>query len=522
MSPLQRLIDSHSPVSETPQPEEAVQREPDVASEQMLESPVQRQVTTTGENPSENPPNSTGLPTQLKAGVENLSGYSLDDVKVHYNSPKPAQLKALAYTKGTDIHVAPGQEQHLPHEAWHVVQQKQGRVKGTKQAKGNELINDDPGLEREADMMGAKAMQTKSLGGQTAKNSQLTPGIVQMRGRLENIEATDKPRLVLKIVLPGSKDDEYRSWTKEKETMTKQVRTAWKLWLGTKTVDDKEAQKEYIRKKRGVRGSATGDYGDKLPAHWYRIKGTKHQLTVAGPGAKTAEGGWKGLRDSGSNKIAKNVAFVPTWVKKQISEYESKRKEDENYEVIILIKAHSRNAVAGTKIANALAEMYPDPSVKIELVANDPVPGPWQKNDYHNITLNEKITSTVVYSIASGYSYTFGGFKPKKVYGAKRLIISLREHDVGMHLGFYYENKLYKGSDINTLPLGVYFDLPKNTDSIVKLLKGPDDYDKACEWVDFTLKHSQAMIRDSSRVPRIKQVLKEYYDRRESEQQKQE
>ncbi len=48
-------------------------------------------------------------------------------------------------------------EQHLSHEAWHVVQQKQGRVKPTIQAKGIE-INDDDGLEREADVMGGKAL----------------------------------------------------------------------------------------------------------------------------------------------------------------------------------------------------------------------------------------------------------------------------------------------------------------------------------------------------------------------------
>ncbi|MCA8830315.1 eCIS core domain-containing protein [Hymenobacter pini] len=79
--------------------------------------------------------NRTGLPDALKAGVENLSGHSLDDVRVHYNSSKPAQLQAHAYAQGTDIHLAPGQEQHLPHEAWHVVQQKQGRVQPTIQMK---------------------------------------------------------------------------------------------------------------------------------------------------------------------------------------------------------------------------------------------------------------------------------------------------------------------------------------------------------------------------------------------------
>ena len=101
--------------------------------------------------------NKTGLPDNLKSGVENLSGISLDDVKVHYNSDQPASLQAHAYAQGTDIHVAPGQEKHLPHEAWHVVQQKQGRVQPTKQLKEKTNINDDSGLEKEADLMGEKA-----------------------------------------------------------------------------------------------------------------------------------------------------------------------------------------------------------------------------------------------------------------------------------------------------------------------------------------------------------------------------
>ncbi|WP_299243395.1 DUF4157 domain-containing protein [uncultured Aquimarina sp.] len=103
--------------------------------------------------------NNTGLPDNLKSGIENLSGYSMDDVNVHYNSSKPAQLQAHAYAQGTDIHLAPGQEKHLPHEAWHVVQQKQGRVRPTMQFKGKVNINDDVSLEKEADVMGAKAMK---------------------------------------------------------------------------------------------------------------------------------------------------------------------------------------------------------------------------------------------------------------------------------------------------------------------------------------------------------------------------
>ena len=116
-------------------------------------------------------PNRTGLPDRLKAGVETLSGMSLDGVKVHRNSPKPAQLDALAYAQGRDIHLAPGQEAHLPHEAWHVVQQAQGRVRPTMQLKERCAVNDDPRLEREADMMGAKADQAglhDDLGGAPA------------------------------------------------------------------------------------------------------------------------------------------------------------------------------------------------------------------------------------------------------------------------------------------------------------------------------------------------------------------
>ncbi len=105
--------------------------------------------------------NNTGLPDNLKSGIENLSGYSMDDVKVHYNSLKPADLHAHAFAQGTDIHLNSGQEKHLPHEAWHVVQQKQGRVKPTLQMKGGVNVNDDKGLENEADVMGAKAVQMK-------------------------------------------------------------------------------------------------------------------------------------------------------------------------------------------------------------------------------------------------------------------------------------------------------------------------------------------------------------------------
>ena len=100
--------------------------------------------------------NETGMSDNLKAGIEDLSGFAMDDVRVHYNSPEPATVQALAYTQGTDIYVAPGQEQHLPHEAWHVAQQMAGRVEPATEVSGLP-VNDCIELEHEADVMGARA-----------------------------------------------------------------------------------------------------------------------------------------------------------------------------------------------------------------------------------------------------------------------------------------------------------------------------------------------------------------------------
>lgn len=95
-------------------------------------------------------PNLTGIPTQMKLELERHSGLSFDDVRVHYNSDKPARLQALAYTQGTQVYMGPGQERYLPHELGHVVQQKRGLVRPTRFLNGVAL-NDSPALEAMAD-----------------------------------------------------------------------------------------------------------------------------------------------------------------------------------------------------------------------------------------------------------------------------------------------------------------------------------------------------------------------------------
>ena len=180
----------------------------------------------------------TGLSDQIKMGIENLSGYSLDDVKVHYNSDKPAQLQALAYTQGTDIYVASGQEKYLPHEAWHVVQQKQGRVYPTIQSNGMN-INQDNVLEYEADIMGEKAlsiqMKSDSLNHKIyTKNPDGT--VVQMRDDSVKISAdqigTDPLGLGLTChhIIPAEILEQFYNFLTIKSTNNIRIRNAFNNW----------------------------------------------------------------------------------------------------------------------------------------------------------------------------------------------------------------------------------------------------------------------------------------------------
>ena len=102
------------------------------------------------------------LPGDLSNGFAKTAGHDLSDVNVHYNSAKPAQLGALAFAQGNEIHLGPGQETHLPHEAAHIVQQREGRVRANTEV-GGQAVNDEKGLEHEADTLGAKAVQMKSI-----------------------------------------------------------------------------------------------------------------------------------------------------------------------------------------------------------------------------------------------------------------------------------------------------------------------------------------------------------------------
>lgn len=133
--------------------------------------------------------NVTGIPDMMKTRFENLSGLSFDDVRVHYNSDKPAQLSAYAYTQGNQVYVAPGQQQHLTHELGHVVQQKQGLVRPTRYLQGV-TVNDDEKLEREADLMGNAS--TSALNSTELLQKKTEAKVVQKAGYLEDLKESNR------------------------------------------------------------------------------------------------------------------------------------------------------------------------------------------------------------------------------------------------------------------------------------------------------------------------------------------
>lgn len=162
-----------------------------------LQSPLQH-------TPSQQPGQSfgslsNGLPVGLKSGMEQLSGCNLNDVQVHYHSPEPIKYEADAYAQGNQIHLSSGAESLLPHEAWHVVQQKQGRVSATTQFHGAP-INEDDGLEREADIMGARALQISAN-----QTNELTGLQQPSAGREQSLSVASNAPLQLGRRLPTKK-----------------------------------------------------------------------------------------------------------------------------------------------------------------------------------------------------------------------------------------------------------------------------------------------------------------------------
>jgi len=420
--------------------------------------------------------NNTGLPSDLKSGMENLSGMSLDHVRVHHNSSKPAAVQAHAYAQGNNIHLASGQEKHLPHELGHVVQQMQGRVAATTSV-GGMAVNDNAGLESEATKMGEVALQRAGV--QKTRPDPITPQNVVQLGRKEDEEnESGVVKYTIKVVLPGSGDDDWR---------TNQARPV----------------------KKGIRVDDLSNI--EAPTTHVKKKNEKFTWTVSGPGGPLTKGGsvLGGASDTGSNSIANNKTIVPRYILENIEVYEQQSVLAAK-PILILIKAHSRNAVAGTQIANMVRSATRHKhNIKIELVAFDPVPGPDHEGRDVAVDISSIPSSTVVYSMATQYPV---GFTPQKVFGAKRIIISRQNHSVGLIAGFRYGGKVYKGSQLNSLPTGIFIDSNKTGENIHSLSK-IDNIEDANHNLKNEFENSESTSRDYGRLGIIAKVLNEYFKR---------
>jgi len=142
------------------------------------------------------------LPKQLETGVEQLSGLDMENVKVNFNSLKPSELGAAAYAQGSDIHLGPEQEKHLPLEAWHVVKQKKGTIKSTGTINGTS-INEEGNLENEADQVGIKA---QGLGNNTALIIQKVSLNVKDKRIIQKQEPETKVEPIPEVALEAAPD----------------------------------------------------------------------------------------------------------------------------------------------------------------------------------------------------------------------------------------------------------------------------------------------------------------------------
>ncbi len=102
------------------------------------------------------------LPGFLRRQLEASFGQDLSDVQIHVDD-RAERIGANAVTQGTHIHLPAARytpasaigRQLIAHEVAHVVQQRLGKVR---RPRAGELpINTEPGLEKEADVLGMKA-----------------------------------------------------------------------------------------------------------------------------------------------------------------------------------------------------------------------------------------------------------------------------------------------------------------------------------------------------------------------------
>jgi hypothetical protein len=139
------------------------------------------------------PERATRIPAPVRAMMESALGADLSQVRVRTASADALRLSAAAFTRGHEIHLAPGHwaphtqagRELLGHEVVHVLQQRSGSVRPTAWL-GNTPVSDDAALERAADAIGARAARgERAEGGERLARARVAvsgTGVVQRQG----------------------------------------------------------------------------------------------------------------------------------------------------------------------------------------------------------------------------------------------------------------------------------------------------------------------------------------------------
>jgi hypothetical protein len=211
----------------------------------------------------------------------------------------------------------------LPHEAWHVVQQMQGKVRATTRVEGVG-VNDDVSLEREADQMGDRAVQMKAAGSRPARPASrgYAPAVVQRYLKVdttdytlrvkqdgEDVDVETQAALALAIAavqgnLPGTLENTAHTWLQANQVAAEAQLKKW--------VQD--------AKGAGVGGSHP-EFGRKQQARIYQ---NYHDLALALYGWMSAKQGRrdeKALSNDINNspiieqRIDNVLIKIRTWIK---------------------------------------------------------------------------------------------------------------------------------------------------------------------------------------------------------------
>lgn len=164
-----------------------------------------------------------------------------------------------------------------------------------------------------------------------------------------------------------------------------------------------------------------------------------------------------GASDSGTYTIEKNVQMGIALIKSHISNLPERP-------IYVLIKGHSRGAVAASRIAKNIKELNV-PNVLVLLTVFDPVPGPLHSGEDSAISTQTADAATLIVSLDPKRAIFNPLFGAQRVSGSQRVILTLEDHlcglqektEAGNHKqGFTYNGRHYSAMQLSLLNIGLY------------------------------------------------------------------